>query len=314
MSDEAGCCAQGANGRAVFKDGSAPYTWTADSTAHRQDFLYETLEFDSPILPSSGITGSIDQDVARAVKGPGMVKGRISFEVSPILLTRWLPRILRGSPSGTSYPLGDLDAVFGAIIDTVADPGLREYQNLRVDRAMFHGKGGDPGQTPPTITLTLDIVGETEDNTIASFPAVDIPTGATAQPYLMSDTAISINSVARDVNEWWLLIDNHRQPRWVNSLSPVSFCPTGRTIMLRLELAACDSEDLMTVPVAGYDGSLTLATTGMSTVFTFGKLVAPNATPHILGKTTINLEVQLLSLADIAHAEAALAVVHDATP
>lgn len=243
-----------------------------------------------------------------------MVRGRVSFEISPVLLTRWLPRILRGTPSGTSYPLGENDAVFGMMIDRVADPILWEYQDLRVDKAIFHGKGGDPDGTPPHITLTVDLVGENQDYTGLTFPTVDIPTGAAAAPYLMSNTTVTIDSVARDVNEWWLYIDNHRQPRWTNSLTPISFCPMNRTIMLRLDVAACDTDDLTVIPATGLNGSLALTTTGMSTTFTFGKLQAANATPHILGKTDIGLMVQLFARADAANSEAALAVTHDATP
>lgn len=51
------CCAPGAKGRLVFKDGESPITWSSDSNSHRQDFLSETVEFTSPIIESRGITG-----------------------------------------------------------------------------------------------------------------------------------------------------------------------------------------------------------------------------------------------------------------
>lgn len=281
-------CAQGSQGRMAVEPGAAPHTF--DSSSEQYEPLWESLQKHGRILHANGIRGTRSAKSERTAVGQYEVSGRVELNVTPLSLDLWLPRILGGTESSDSFPLAETLPSFGVLMDRVTQ--TFQYTDCVVGRALFHGKSREGDDEPDLLTLTMDIVGKTEV-TGTSFAAAALGTAAGDAPYTMSQSVFTMQAAAREVKEFWLLIDNHIQQRWASgSTTATALCPRDRTVLLRTRLPF-DATALYAQSLAG--AAATIVITGASgtiaTTFTFGTLQAPSNSPVIRGKTEIDLIV-----------------------
>ncbi len=287
-------CAQGAMARLYIEPGAAPHTF--DSSSESYEFLYETMQKHGRIVGGTAIRGTRSSASERTRAGAYPVSGRIAMNVDTAMLDLWLPRILGGTETANSFPLAESLPSFGVLVNKVTQ--TFEYKDCVVGRAMFHGKAGPGEGDPDLLELVMDIVAK--DRVLGtSAPAVNISTSANTSPYVHSDAVFTFNAAARQVKEWWVLIDNHIHTRWTNSLTAVLFCPADRTIAVRARLPYdTDTSNLLDQANAGAAGTIALTnagSTGLTTTFTFATLQVPAEDPIVRGKTEIDLFLNMIA-------------------
>lgn len=278
-------CAQGSQGRLYVEPGSSPHTFDASSESY--EFKYERLIQVPLIRSTEGIRGTRQESKEQTRGGHNTVGGPIVLSPHPLLLDLWLPRILGGAEVANSFPFAESLPSFGVLINRVTEN--YEYKDCYVNMAMFEGAAG-PGNSLELLSLTLDIWALSRV-TGTSAPAVDIATTATAaDPYKQSECAFSINSTAREVKRWRLLIRNHLQRRWVNSVNATAICPRAFSAVLELVMPYETTQSGITaLSQDGVAGSVTITNSTVSTSFTFGTLEGETPDPHIVGKTEIDV-------------------------
>lgn len=300
-------CAQGALAKLCVEPAAAPHTF--DTSSEPYDFKYETLQKRPRVIGGNGIRGTRDQDVAQTRYGSFPVGGRIAMDVHPAMLDLWLPRILGGSETADDFPIAETLPSFGVLVDRVTE--RFQYTDCVVNRAIFHGAAGPGEGDPDLLECILEIVAKTEV-TGTSFPSLTLSVAANARPYIHPDGVFTFAGATREIKEFWVLVDNHIQPRWVNSLTATALCPRDRTVVVRA-IAPYDSgtSSLYGQAIDGAAGSIVWTNGNMSTTFTFGRLQAPIDSPTVKGKTEIDMEVTLI--ARKTGATPSINVTHDST-
>jgi hypothetical protein len=148
------------------------------------------------------------------------------------------------------------------------------------------------------VELVLDIMAtdEATGTSVSGVSSVSISVASNAAPYVHSDAAFSFVSATRQVKEWWVLIDNHLQPRYVNSVTATRISARDRTVVVRCVVPFDDDhDDLYAQSVAGASGTITLTNGNMSTLFTFANLQSPDNSPTIRGKTETHLMLDMIA-------------------
>ncbi len=301
-------CAPGSQGRLFVEPGSAPHTFDASSESY--EFLYETVQLRNRIVGGQGIRGTREESQESTRSGSGVVGGRIAMHVNPLGLDLWLPRILGAAESTDSFALAESLPSFGLLIDRVTE--TFQYTDCVVSRAMFRAQAGPADGDAELVEMVLEIMGKTEVEDTA-VPAVSIATTATStQNYLMSDGVFTFDGTAREVKQFVIMIDNHIQPRWVNSLTATALCPQARTSAVQARLPFDSTNlDLYSRARAGATGSIVFTNSTVSTTFTFGTLQSPSETPVIRGKSEIDLILNMI--ARKTGSTASLVVTNDST-
>lgn len=278
-------------------------------------FDSESIAKSGVILARDGIRGTRSQQTEDTREGPYTVGGTVTMRPTPEDLAIWLPRILGGTPSGTTYPLAETIPSFSMSIDRVAK--VFSYVGCKVNVARFTGtKGG-------MLTLAMDIIGQKE-GAIASTTFTEGDPGAAAsfpslspsitQPYMFQDLVLTLQAAAREVEEFELVIDNGLVgDRHFNSTT-IRDLPEGvRTISLRTQHDySVANVALYNQALAGAAGSLVFTNGNYSTTFTFGRLQVPQESPTVGGNTPIPLSLNMISRKISTTME--LVVVHDSTP
>lgn len=304
-------CAQGALSRLYVEPGSSPHVFDASSETY--EFLYETLQKQGRIVGGHGIRGTRSSPSERTRAGAYTVGGRIALNIDTAMLDLFLPRILGGTEVADSFPLAESLPSFGVLVDRVTQ--RFEYQDCVVNRALFHGKAGPGDGDPDLLELTLEILARNRVLGTAA-PAVNLSTAANVSVYVHSDAVFTFAAAGREVKEWWVLIDNHVQPRWVNSLTATRFCPADRTVSVRARLPYdTDTANLLEQATAGAAGTIALTNagaTGLTTTFTFATLQVPAEDPIIRGKQEIDLFLNMVARSVTVTKE--LVMVSDSAP
>lgn len=198
-----------------------------------------------------GLRGTRSMDVTRVREGIRRVGGRIALQPSETeLKTQLAAWILGGTPSGSSYPLGDSLSSKYVAVDHITKVPV--YSGCKVDRATFRAQQGGP------MRLELDIVGVDESvGNAATFPALSIPTDG---PWVLYDLAITVGGTSYQVRDYELTIDNMLdKERFFNSQTlSTAYNATGRSVNVALTLPYGDA-------VAAYN----LGATGSAVVATF---------------------------------------------
>jgi hypothetical protein len=287
---------------------AAPHTFDVNSESY--EFLYESVQKRQRIVGGQGIRGTREESQESTRLGAYTVGGRIAMNVNPLMLDLWLPRILGTAENADSFALAESLPSFGLLFNRVTQ--TFQYTDCVVSRAMFRAKAGPSDGEEEKVELVLEVVGKTE-TTGTSAPAVSIATTATStQDYLISDGVFTFASSAREVKEFVILIDNHIQPRWVNSLTATALCPRGRTIAVQARLPYdSGTSNLYGQARAGAAGTIVFTNSTVSTTFTFGTLQSPDESPIVRGKTEIDLILNLI--ARKTGSTASLAVSSDST-
>lgn len=281
-------CAQGALARLYVEPGASAHTF--DSNSESYEFLYETLQKRGRIVGGNAIRGTRSAQSERTRAGAYTVGGRIAMNVDSLMLDLMLPRILGAAESTNVFALDEALPAFGVLVNKVTQ--TFEYKDCIVARATFHGKAGPGDGDPDLLELVLDILAK--DRALGtSAPSVALSTASNSSPYMHSDAVFTFNGAARQVKEWWVMIDNHIHTRWTNSLTAQRFCPANRTVVVRARLPYDDDhDDLLNQATAGAAGTIAItnaAVTGVSTTFTFGTLQVPDEDPITRGKTELDI-------------------------
>lgn len=286
--------AQGALTRLFVEPGAAPHTF--DSSSESYEFVSESVKKRGRVIGGNGIRGTRSSPKERTRLGAYTVGGRIVFNPDPGMLDLWLPRILGGSESADSFPLAEALPSFGLLFNRVTT--TFEYKDCQVSRAMFHGKAGPGDGDADLVELIVEVMAK-DEATGTSAPSVTLSTASNTAPYVHSDATFSFNSAARQPREWWVMIDNHLQARWVNSLTATRISARDRTVVCRIAIPYDDdAANLYTQSAAGASGTVTLTNGAMSTLFTFGNLQSVKESPVTPGKTELELYLNMVARSD----------------
>lgn len=293
---------QGAQARLCMEPGAAPHTF--DTSSEPYEFTSESVQKKGKILDTSGIRGTRSHHVSRTRAGTYEVGGTITLHPSPLDLDLLLPRILGADESNDTFNLAETLPAFGILIDRVAD--TFEYTDCKVSKATFKGSAGG------LVELSLEILG-TAEATGTPFPSLSLDTSSAAAPYVFSDGVLTLQSAARKMMDFELVIDNGLNARFTNSQMATSITPQDRTITLKTTSPfTTDEVDLYEQALAGAAGTLVLTNGGLSTTFTFAALQAPAVSPVVGGKQEIPLKLKMT--ARMTGSTRELVVTHDSAP
>ncbi len=268
-----------------------------DNSSEVIDFQGESLRKRGRLIVPDGIHGTRSILKERVRTGAYTVKGVLRVNPSPEFMDLWLPRILGGAEGGNDvFSVQDdlaTNGTFALLIDRTFD--IFQYTDLMVNRAMFRGRAMlEDEETPQPIELFLELFGKTEtiDKTWPD-PAPAIGVAATDYPYTFEDAVLNLQSSARNMMRWQLLIDNHLAVRFSNSLTATSITPRRRSVRMQVVTPATSDETaLYDQALAGTTGSVVFTNGSYVLTFTFGGAVqVPPLSPVVPGKEEIVLEL-----------------------
>jgi hypothetical protein len=278
-------------------------TWSASSEAW--DFSYFTVSKKRQLISKRGIAGTRSNMVERYKLSQYSVDGRIAFDASPLLLDAWLPRILGAAENADSFALAETVPSFGLLCDAVG--AIYQYPHCYVNRAAFRAKA-DPQGSESIVELIVDVAGMSEVlGTSWPSPAPSISVAANSMPYIFHEGVLTIGGTARPIKDFLLMIDNHLERRWVNSVTATEICPNDRTIMMQATCPFTSAEYSALYNNAsaddGISATLVFTNGNMSTTFTMPGLSWADQGPEIRGKQEIDLPMTFLVLKKGASAE-----------
>lgn len=288
-------CAQGSQSKLLVDD-VTPF----DGSSERYDFLYEDVIKRGRIIGARSITGTRSAYAGNTREGQYVVGGRLATYTCQDDLDEWLPRILGANESTDVFDVDEALQPFVMLIDRVG--AVFQYDNCYVDKAVWRGAAGPGDAEPELIEQILTIVGQTETlGTVWPVGAPDLSVGAARAPYILSDGVLTVNSVTYAIKSFVLYVDNHIQPRWVNSLYPTALCPGDRTVMLRVVLPFTAASDAVYSglydgnSLTGVNASLVFTNGIYSTTFTFKGLQWARTSPSVPGKQEIELTIDFMA-------------------
>lgn len=174
----------------------------------RIDFREFDLGIERELADMNGTRGKYDKDDDRVRPNRIRVAPRLVCQPTATELTYLLPWILDGTPSGTSYPLGNTTALRSVAFDPNAG-NLWTLPNVAVDEASLRCSEGGP------LDVSLNLVGRTYAIS-GSFPALSLDVAT--QPFLMTDCALTIGGTTTQFAEFGLTIrKNLDKDRFFNS-------------------------------------------------------------------------------------------------
>lgn len=286
-------CSSGAQSR-LLVDTDATFT----SGAEAWDFLYCTVSKKRKLVSKRGITGTRSNVIERTKLSTYSVDGRVAFDASPLLFESWLPRILGSAPSGDSFTLAETLPPFYMLLDAVG--AIYQYNLCYVDRAVIRAKA-DPDGTDSLVELVADVAATSETLGI-SWPVSPptIPVTANSVPFIFQEGVLTVAGTAYPIHDFMLMIDNHLDRRWVNSVTATEICPQDRTVMLRTNnpFTATEYAGLYNNSSAddGVSATLVFTNGSYSTTFTFSGLAWADNGPEIRGKAPITLGLDFWAL------------------
>lgn len=317
------CSAIGALGKLITDDD----TGTAnpfDANSLRHEFIYETLGSERLLQETGAITGTLNPFHTSVREKPYVPQGAIALQASPLELSRWIPRIF-GAASGSpavNYVSNTIPA-FDVLV--FRDQGLFRYNDAMVAQAVIRGKTSESANSIEFIDLIvqliakeemIDIPGPGTPNTVWPTPTEPaLGTTAASLPYTFWESAVDIDGAELQYESFTLVVDNMLDYRLNNKRTPQCIRSLGRKIEMELRAPfTCESLDQSLDLNAGeYEMTLSLTTTGMSTLFTFPFTRNVFKTPTIPGKTNIPIDFKFRMYAESA-TSGAVTIAQDATP
>jgi hypothetical protein len=307
------CAAFGYATKMLVQGGNSPRTFS--NTSEIYPIVGENLKAIKKLQGRGLITGSRSQFGAHLRKTTYLVRGSIVLQPGPAQITPWLQRIMWGTPSGATYPLGNSAPEFDILFNK--ENGIFHVKNCKVNAAVFRSvsREGEDGGQEEFVELILNIIGIAEA-TDTEWPGTEPSQAYTAAylPYLHWEGAFSFGGNDTPYRNFALTINNALRPLFYNSLTPTCMRTQGRMITLQTEnpfteatfAAAYDAYE------TGASGTLSFTSGNMSTVFSFPALRNNYETPSIQGKGEIPLKLELEATATSSDNE--MSVSHDATP
>lgn len=307
------CSALGSIGKLITEStGSAPRTFSNTSLLH--EFIYESIGTKRPIASSGSITGSLAPTKSSVRSGSYLTQGAIAIQASPKELRRWLPRIF-GGISGSNVTLSNTLPTFDVLV--YRENGIFHYTDCTVAQAVIRGKTSSGGEQVEFMDFIVQVVGKQELVDITSWPGTDPTLGVTADflPYTFYESSLSLDSSDVEYEKIDLIINNNLDVKFFNKRYPSCVRMTNREIKLNVQAAfTCDNlAAALAANETSIPGVFSLATTGMSTVFTFADLRNTFETPTIPGKTGYPQKFSLEAYSDAADG-INVAITQDDTP
>lgn len=223
-----------------------------------------TLGLTEQLIDPNGMRGTRSHVSERVRTGTRRVDGTILMCPTPVELVTLLPMIFGGTPSGTSYPLGENLTLFNLF--GVRDSTVYTYSDCAVESATFSCSEGGPMQ------LAMTVVGKDEaESGTAGALVPDITTG----PFVLADAAVSVASSSREVSAFELTIQNVLEVKYRNSLTPTQIKATDRIVTLGLPISLGTDSDLYGSAVAGVAATITLTNGAVSLLFSLAAVQAP---------------------------------------
>ncbi len=247
----------------------------ANPTDKPLDFESETLGARSSFLDPQGLRGTRSHAAARVRENSRLVTGDVVLPApTAVELASILPYILGGTPSGTSYPLGETLSAFYAQL--LRGASRFTYSGCRVSRATFSARKGSALQ----VALSILGVDETKDGTAFPSLTLDITTGY----FAFEDLVFTVNSDTLDIFDWSLTVDNFVQARMVNSVTATVVYTTDRVVSGRFVVPWGDDESLYALAVGGVVLSSVFTNGATSLSFTCPKFQVPRQSPDVAGR------------------------------
>lgn len=223
-----------------------------------------SLGLTEQFIDTNALRGTRSHGSERTRRGTRRVDGTLLLAPNPIELVTLLPAIFGGTPSGTSYPLGESLTLFNLF--GVRDGTVYTYSDCAVESATFSAQEGGP------MTLSLTVVGKDE---AASGSAGSAAIDVTTQPFTLMDAAVSVAGSSREVSGFELTIQNVLEVKYRNSLTPTQIVATDRIVTLSLPISLGTDSALYGSAVGGVAATITLTNGTVSLAFSLAKVQAP---------------------------------------
>lgn len=235
---------------------------TEDPVTQRLDFIDFSPGVEDELRDLNGVRGKYAKDDARVRKNLTRVQPTLRCQPTAVELAALLPWIMDGTPSGTSYPLGNTTALRSVEYDPNGG-SLWKMLNVAVDVATFKAAQGEP------LDVSLEMVGR-DYSVTGTFPAISLD--LTTQPFLMVDCVLTIGGVATQFREFSLSIrKNIDRGRFFNSRTLTAQNKLRREIMWTFTVPYGDNTSLFgTAASAGVAVVATFTNGATSLVFSSG--------------------------------------------
>ena len=278
--------AQGVFAKMLWEPAVAPHTFDVSSEPY--DFLTEDIKRRMRFIGGNEIRGTRVAPGIRVREGARYFYGPITKYISPIELDTLIPKFLGDEATDVFAPDEDIP-YFGILVGR--DEGIFitppkstfEYKDCKIDRVEIRGRAPELGEEgePDMVTATFFILAS--DRALTAWPASPPSHGTAANyaPWVFSDCtgAAFLNGSAIEIEEFVISLNNHLQPKYVNSLTPSSIMPRGRTVRVGLRIPWNDTNDAL-LGTTWTGANYLLFTNGlMSTKFEFGDLYIDHEDP-----------------------------------
>lgn len=280
--------------------------WDDDTTTATVEFEFlpgSTLGYNEVFLDTEGMRGSRSHFIDRIRRVQARVEGRLMFAPTPAELVTLLPLGYGGTPSGTSYPLGETVPLTNWI--AVRDGTSYAYAGCAVDTMTISASAGGP------MTVALDVLGKTEtvsSGTIGS-NTIDASTGG---PFVLSDCAVTVASTSYEVNSIEIVVQNFLEVKYRNSVTPTQILATNRVVTVNCAFSLGTAAALYGSSIGGVAVVATFTNGAVSCAFTMSKVAAPKQ-PLPFGERGI-LDLPWRGVAKKTGSTAELTTVLDSTP
>ncbi len=234
------------------------------------------LGLNETFIDTNALRGTRSHSSERTRKGPRRVDGTLLMCPNPVELATLLPLIYGGTPSGTSYPLGEALTLFNLF--AIRDSVVYTYEDCAVESATFSAAEGGPMQ------LSMVVVGkqETAGGTAGATTLLDL----TTQPFVLMDAVATVGGSARAIAGFSLTIKNFLEVKYRNSTTPTQIVATDREVTIDLPISFGTDAALYGSALAGVAVSLALTNGNTSLTWSATKVQAPK-NPIPIGERTI---------------------------
>lgn len=269
-------------GLKLIMQDALPFDNTA--TAFELSAAGESLAGNNSIINTQGMAGTRSQRSERSRTSITVVSGTLNFEMSPLMMVYLLPKILGGTPTGTSFPLAETLPAFQCQIDRISK--VFNYTGLVVNKATFKGSPGG------FVQLALDVVGV--DEVVVAAGGGQAIAAPLDPPFIFEDGVLTVAATGYNMLDFELTIDNKVAARNANSLTATRISPTDlREIGLSFTCPWGSGETaLYNSALAGLACSLVFTNGGYSATFTLPCVQFPRMTPVVGSKGEIPMRMQ----------------------
>lgn len=232
------------------------------------------------IVKSQGARGTRSRDSTQSRPGTYAPGGIVRMNPTPAELVTLLPRILGGTPSGTSYPLAETVPEFVAW-QRFGSAGYAKYAGCKVNKGTFRSaKGG-------MLEVELDIQAKTYTwvDGVTDWPSLTLDAD---DAFMHQEAAVTLLSAARPVDSVEVAVDNSLVlDRFFNSTTRQSLPEQDRIVTVTINNPfSSDDLDLLEQAQADWAAGSVVYTNGdYSLSLALAKLIGQDSTPEITGRT-----------------------------